>query len=118
MSNRNNAKGGSGDFGFLSPSEPSQKSIRGLDNGVLKRYGSTDVTEGYNLGNRSNINFPSLVARGENASSSQFCAVTPNGVQTQSNTGDRNSNYRWGDIGNSGNRWNKNRDFDGDLSGN
>jgi hypothetical protein len=119
MSNRNNAKGGSGDFGYLSPSERDSKPIKGLDNGVLKRYGSTDPAAGANYGTRANINFPGLVARGANSSREGFSAITPNGVQKQGSGCDYNSNYRWGDnSGTEGERWNKNRDFDGDLSGN
>lgn len=117
MTNKNNTKGGSGDFGFLSGNEPSQKTIKGLDNGVLNRKGSTDPSDGYNYGSRSNINFAGLVAKGENGSSSGFQAFTPNGVQTQSNNGDRNSDYKWGD-GAGGKRWSKNRDWEGDTSGN
>lgn len=117
MSNRNNSKGGSGDTGFVSPSEKNQSKIKGLDNGILNRRGDVDPCRGANYGTRANLDFPSMVARGENASNSQFSSVTPNGVQKQGTGEDRNSNYRWGD-GNSGNRWNKNRDFDGDMSGN
>lgn len=115
MANRNNNKGGSGDFSFVSPSEPSQSKIKGLDNGVLNRRGSTDPSDGSSYGERANINFPGLVARGENPAG--FQSFTPNGVQTQNATGDRNSDYKWGE-GAGGKRWSKNRDFDGDLSGN
>jgi len=115
MANRNNNKGGSGDFSPIFPGERPAQKIKGLDNGVLERFGSTDPTVGYNIGKRSNINFPGLVARGANETG--FSSVTPNGVQKQNNTSDHNSDYRWGD-GTSGQRWNRNKNFDGDLSGN
>jgi hypothetical protein len=117
MANRNNFHGGTGDFGYLSPSEPSQPKIKGLDNGVIKdnRRGSTDPSVSSSYGERANLDFPRMLARGENATG--FSAITPNGVQKQSEGEDFNSNYRWG-KGTDGQRWGKNRNYRGDMSGN
>ena len=115
MTNRNNNKGGTGDFGFFSSNEPAAKKIKGLDNGVLNRYGSTNPADGSSLGERANLNFPSMVAGGDNPSG--FRSFTPNGVQTQEENGDRNSDYRWSES-DLGNRWGKNKPWGGDMSGN
>ena len=115
MANRNNNKGGSGDFGSLAPSEKSDARIKGLDNGVLSRRGSTDPAQGSSYGERANLNFPGMLAKGENPNG--FRSMTPNGVQTQSSDGDKNSDYKWGESA-LGNRWGKNRNWDGDMSGN
>lgn len=116
MPKKNNIKQGSGSLvvGFTQY-QPEDRPIKGLDNGVLARYGSTDPASGSSYGERSNLNFPGAVAFGENPTG--FSSITPNGVQKQSDRHDCNSNYRWSD-GTSGNRWNKNRPWDGDLSGN
>jgi len=83
--------------------------------GVLNRRGSTDPAQGDSYGERSNLNFAGMVAKGNNPNG--FRSITPNGVQTQSEDGDYNSNYRWGN-GTDGQRWNQNRNFKGDMSGN
>lgn len=115
MANRNNFKGGSGDAGFLSSGKKSSSKIKGLDNGVLNRSGSTDPAAGSSYGERSNFNFASCLARGENPTG--FTSYTPNGVQKQSRDGDKNSNFRLAESGD-GSRWGGGKGFDGDMSGN
>ena len=119
MSNRNQNKGGSGDVAYDPYGQQTQKPIKGLDNGVLKRYGSTDPADGANYGTRANISFPGILARGENPGG--FRSITPNGVQEQSDNNDYNSqsNYKWGgQTASGGPRWGNSKGYKGDMSGN
>jgi hypothetical protein len=43
--------------------------------------------------------------------------MTPNGVQTQSEDGDRNSDYKWCESAD-GQRFGRNKPWKGDMSGN